>query len=181
MGHLFKVHGHTLREHGGRTPSVRTDFEIVVAFEKLEDNHETLKNFVRWYRKTDLEDPHNRRHVLNPENCACALATFHFREKSMRFHDDQIAFASALPSQTPTEETPSHRLWIMSETSKEVYTAQNAGWDLYLKCEDRKISVEEGRAFVYAKVPDPDFTWHDVLGAFRKTGGRHTEQYLRRA
>lgn len=46
MPQAFKVTGHTLVERIGYMPAVHTDYEIVVAFERWEDNRETVENFV---------------------------------------------------------------------------------------------------------------------------------------
>lgn len=181
MSYIYKVIGHTLIERLGFSPAIHTDYEIVVSFDRWEDNQETVENFVTWYWSVDLKaNPYEKYRVLTPENCARALAVFHFRENMTRFHDEGLTSISVVPAETPTQETTTFRLWITKQVKKEVFTALNAGWELYCRCEYSKLSVPEAQAFVRDKFPGQHFAWHEVLRAFSKEGGRYTAKYLRR-
>lgn len=181
MPQAFKVTGHTLVERIGYMPAVHTDYEIVVAFERWEDNRETVENFVEWYWSIDLKaNPREGFRVLRNETCARALAVFHFREQNVRLHDQSVTYVATLPPEAPTEETATFRLWITKETKKDIFTPLNAGWELYCRCEYGKISVEDAKVFLRDKFPGQYFSWPEVLSAFSKQGGRYTDKYLRR-
>jgi hypothetical protein len=178
---VLKVTGHTLIEHIGYMPADHTDYKIVVAFDRWEDNRETLENFVAWYWRVDLKaNPSERYRVLTDENCALALVVFYFRDQHTRFHDANMAWSRDTPTEAPAVETKTYRLWITKKVSKEVFTALNAGWELYCRCEYGKLSVADAKDFVRDKFPGQHFLWDDVLRFFRKQGGRHTPKYLRR-
>lgn len=177
----YKLTGHTLLERIGYMPAEHTDYEIVVAFDRWEDNRETVENFVEWYWSIDLKaNPHERYRVLRDETCARALAVFHFRERSIRFHDQDVSWVAAVPSDAPAAHSSTFRLWITKQVSKDVFTALNAGWELYCRCEYGKISVEDAKLFLRDKFPRKRFAWDDVLHHFSKQGGRYTSKYLRR-
>lgn len=180
MAYHFKVTGHTLVERIGYMPADHTDYELVVSFERWENNRETLENFITWYWSIDLEkNPSERWRLLCDQHCARALAVFHFRDQSTRFQVQSVTPVPSVPPDKPTSETPNFKLWITSEVRKDAFTPLNAGWELYCRCKYGKISVAEAKAFVQEKFPGMYFPWTDVLRAFGKQGGRYTDKYLR--
>jgi hypothetical protein len=181
MTEKYRVTGHILVESLGFRPSTRSDYEIVVAFEKTEDNQKVLHDYVRWYLEVDLEkEPSMRHQVFTPKNCACALVTYYFRDQHLRFHEKSVVWEPKPPEMEPTVSGVDYRLWVVKRIDSEVFTAANAGWDLFERCGHGKISVEDARELVRQKYLAHNFPWHEVLAAFSKQGGRYTDKYLRR-
>jgi hypothetical protein len=177
---FFKVTGYTLRE-SGFTPSVRTDYEFLVAFKSWEDNRTQFQNYLAWYLEWDEKSDGQPYHLFNNEKCAEGLGVFFLREQSERLLDvDAVRLHSPIPPDRPPDASDSgYRLWLLKETYLEVYTESNAGWDLYARCRYSKLSVEEARSLTHAKFGGKLYSWEEVLYWFRKHGGRHTEKYLR--
>lgn len=176
----YKVTGYSIDEHAS-TMSRRKDYEFLVGFKSRGDNKETHENFLKWYRNWDGARDGRPYHLFSDEVCAVALAVFYLRQSMKRLEDAAPTrdYSPNVPTTPPAAQDAGHKLWVLKEVATDVYVEANAGWDLYMQCQYRKVPVGEAKSFLQAKFERKPYVWERVLTHFRKNGGRYTDLYLR--
>jgi hypothetical protein len=141
-----------------------------------------IKDYLKWYHDCDVDKMGPEQwQVVDNYNCANAIVAFAFRDSMSRFEcvsHDYISERS-LPDTPPTKSEDGYLVWIVETETKKINTPKSAAYKLYQICQSTKISVEDARMIVRQEFPEDHFSWHDVLSAFSKMGGRYTSKYLR--
>ncbi len=179
----YKVIGTFLNKES-YVPSRLTEFEIFVAFSWWSDHEQVTRGYLEWHAGCDFKKhPEDATGLLNNWNCAKALAADYIQRELFRKLDvkssDPVG-GGQMPTTEPDFASDTVKIWMTEKTS-DVITETNAGWELWSACSRHgKISIAEARQIVRDKFPNERFNWDDVLKAFRKNGGKHTEKYLRK-
>jgi hypothetical protein len=183
MRQCVRVHGVVIESPNLFGKSRKTEYDCFVAFENYREHLQLLKDFLKYYCSYDVDaNPQDSHRVLEDRNCARALVTYYFREKSQRFKDEQTEFISKsrLPNREADQKSDKHELWVEILNSVEIHTPKSAAWLLYEHCESNKLPVGEAKALIRKEFNEQHFLWPDVLYEFEKLGGAYTDKYLRR-
>jgi hypothetical protein len=150
----------------------------------VQDNEELLRNYVQLHCLLDYEKVKLRQHPADfyDYNCLCAIATYYFRDKGLRFEGTSYDYSrdDKFPTREPDKEASQYKIWVEAVGSAKVSTPKSAAWLLYNAVGRGKVDVERARSLVGDEYPEQLHAWDEIMIEFCELGGAYTKKYLRR-
>ena len=177
------VKGSTEKHPGTWGDSTKIDYTCYVCYSSIKDNEKLIKNYFLYYCGFDYDKLRLlERPPLDDYNCLCAIVTYYFRDKGLKFEYKSHEYSrhDKFPDRKPEKESDEYKVWVDVLKTEEVTTPKSAAWMLYEAVRNDKISVEDAKNLVRDEYPEHLHAWDEIMSEFRKYGGAHTKKYLRR-
>lgn len=163
--------------------STKTEYTCYVCYSSIKDNEKLIKEYFLYYCGFDYDKLKLLgRPPLDCYNCLCAIMTYYFRDKGLRFKYESHEYCQGekFPDRKPEKESEGYKVWVDVLKTEEITTPKSVAYMLYRAVENGKISVEDAKNLVRHKYPEHIHAWGEIMSEFGEYGGAYTKKYLRK-